>query len=162
VRQAGMVVFAFGTPKDISSNMAIEDLALRKAEQFCTPIYCDLPLQGALDVTCVDEGLGAPTLRTARGAVRWAVARGLKVLFVIAAPPHLHRSLRDLGRSIREVNADIRVIPIKDFWDKKQYTRCIWYSKKSTQRRTTSPWWWWMRECVLRVLPFPLYDLVAS
>ncbi len=164
MKTVGVVAFAFGAPKTIRSNRRIAKIAFKNARKFNGLVYTQLDI-------CVDEGIPVeytkeepgnppPTLRIARGAVQWAKKRGLKVLLIVAAQPHLWRCERDLIRAIKEAGAQIAVRVC--FKEIKRYPEDSWYCPDSTQPRTRSPKSWWGRERILQLMPFFFYKLVAS
>lgn len=160
----GIVAFGFGVPSTIYSNCCIAQIASQKARELNVPVYTqlDVRVERGIEVKYINEELGnpPPTLRIARGAVQWAKKRGLKVLLIVAAQPHLWRCERDLIRAIKEAGAQIAVRVC--FKEIKRYPEDSWYCPDSTQPRTRSPKSWWGRERILQLMPFFFYKLVAS
>ncbi len=163
--KAGVVAFAFGTSKPnqtILPNRRIRMIALCRARHENAPIFtqldvpiCDYPVE----YTEEEPGSPPPTLRIARGAVRWAKSRGITELWIVAAKPHLWRAERDLREAVKECRAQIKVHVAPET---AKYGDEQWFCPDSTQRRTSSCTEWNKREKILRLMPFFIYRLVAG
>jgi hypothetical protein len=85
-KEIGIVAFAFGVPNTILSNRRIAKIASEKAKELKTPVYTqlDVRIEPEIEVEYTDEKPGnpPPTLRIARGAIRWAKRLGFKELWV--------------------------------------------------------------------------------
>jgi hypothetical protein len=109
-----VVAFAFGVPNTLRSNRLIAKIAAEKAESRGVPVYTQLdvlPLDRGIEVELIKEEYPKrmPSLRIARGAIRWAQARGIDTIWICAAKPHLARTARDLNCAIEEANASISI-----------------------------------------------------
>jgi len=163
----GIVAFAFGVPATIFSNHCLANIALRQALRASSPIYTQADIQiekgKGIEVCLIEEreGSPAPTLRIARGAVKWAIKKEITTLLIVAAEPHLWRCLRDVTEAIKEEKAQtqISVCACKEL-------SCIseekWFCSDSTQARTQSRKNWERRERILKVMPFWIYKHVAK
>jgi len=100
-----------------------------------------------------------PTLRIARGAIKWAKLLDIEELWIIAAEPHLWRCERDLRYAIKEKKAQIDVFVCEDTY--RRYGD-EWYCSESEQRHTRSPEDWWKREVKLKKMPMFIYKRVAK
>lgn len=161
---AAIVAFAFGTPGTLRSNRHIAALASAKALAVQAPIYTQgdvLPLPAGLEVEMTAERPPerVPTLRIARGAVRFAQRRGVTALWLCAAKPHLRRCRRDLAYAIREVGAAMTVHEVED---PARHADAFWFCAGSTQADTRSAALWRLRDAVLMHLPMRLYASVAG
>jgi len=103
LEKLGIVVFSFGVPYDILSNLRIAVFARLEAEWFNAGIYTQKDIQiekrePEIPVTYTKEEPGnpPPSLRIARGAIQWAKDLGLSKILVIAAKPHIWPCARDL------------------------------------------------------------------
>ena len=158
----GIIAFAFGVPDTIRSNRRIAEIASEKAQQLKAPVYTqlDVRIEPGIEVEYIWQKLNnpPPTLRIARGAVRWAKRLGLRGLWVSAAKPHLWRCLRDLEQAVREASIDIKIYAFKEI------EKCPeeWFCSDSTQKWTRSQEAWDKRERILKSMPFSLYKRVAS
>jgi len=160
----GIVVFAFGAPATILSNRLIAQISLQKAYEFKAPIYTQFDIgiliESKIKIKYTDEKLGNPpsTFRIARGAVQWAKQRKFRKLLVVAAKPHLHRCLRDIGYAIHESGVQIDILACKEV---EYYSEDIWFSPASKQRHTRSQRVWNWREKIIGVIPMFLYKFLA-
>ncbi|MDP3947728.1 MAG: hypothetical protein Q8Q41_03505 [bacterium] len=160
---SGVVAFAFGSPKTIRSNLLIGEIASECARALVAPVFSELnvPFVSGIDVTLTEEVPGSPppTLRLAREAVRWAVVRGINILHVAAAEPHLWRCLRDLVGAVLEAKMDIRIAACERI---SRHPRTVWFCPESEQIYTASAHEWEKRERILRLMPLVLYKVIAS
>ncbi|MBI2024599.1 MAG: hypothetical protein HYT03_00710 [Candidatus Harrisonbacteria bacterium] len=159
----GIVAFAFGAPWTIRSNRRIAEIVAKKAQELNAPVYTqlDIHVEQSIQVeyTQEDPGNPPPTLRIARGTVRWAERHGLTELWVVAAKPHLWRALRDVQQAVREAGAGIEIHACKEI---EQYPEDSWFCSDSTQDRVRSRKAWRKRELILSLMPFCVYKCVAS
>lgn len=163
MKKALVVAFAFGTPADIKSNKCIARFASRLARKLEAPVYTqrDVPIRYKGRVMYTDETHGnpPPTLRMARGAMRFAKELGAQEIWIVAAKPHLERCRRD----IREAASEIRFDPQIPYCEESmKYRWDSWFCPDSTQKRTRSKDAWERRERILRLMPFFIYKHVAS
>jgi hypothetical protein len=161
---ACVLAFAFGTPNALRSNRYIAELASQKARSLGAPIYTQqdvLPVEAGVQIELAQEQypLRVPTLRIARGAVAWAMARQIEVIWLCAAKPHLARCLRDLGYALSERNARIEVRPILDSCDRSDD---FWFCPESTQLDTRYRSLWRIRDTILLHMPMRLYSFIAG
>lgn len=163
MKSAGVVAFAFGVPETIKSNRRIAEIASKKARELNCRVYTQLDIQadGGVLVDYAEEEPGnpPPTLRIARGAVKWAKRHELTDLWVVAAKPHLWRALRDVQEAVREDGAQIEVHVCEEI---NQYPEDSWFCPDSTQERVRSRDAWNKRERILKLMPFFVYKWVAS
>jgi len=161
--KTGIVAFAFGSPETIRSNQRIAHIASQNAIKLGAPVYTQLDIYIHLEIRTeyIAEEVGnpPPTLRIAKGAVRWAKQRGITELLVIAAKPHLWRCVRDLIRSARETQTQIMIRVCEEI---EQYPKNSWFCPESTQTRTQSEKNWQKREWFLKLLPFFIYKRIAN
>lgn len=159
----GVVAFAFGVPDSINSNVCIASIAQQQACEVEGPIYTqrDVRVKPDVEVKYTEEEPNnpPPTLRIARGAVRWAQQLGLDELWIACAKPHLWRCKRDLEFAVREAGAQITVRVCEDI---ERYPENEWYCLNSTQPRVRSREEWRKRERVLERMPMFLYKYIAS
>lgn len=168
----GVVAFAFGMPSTVHSNILIADIArdvarnLGNHDHQILPVFTQTGVRieavGQLDIPVEyleqSRRYTPTTLQVARGAVRWAMRRGITKIIVVAARPHLKRCMRDMSSTIHGVGAEIEVtysrhvnmVPIED-----------WFCQDSLQPRTRSRRRWWIKESILKVVPFFIYKLIA-
>jgi hypothetical protein len=161
---SAVVAFAFGVPNTLPGNRAIAAAASAKARSIGGPVYTQqdvLPLDDQVEAVQVAEHHPdrVPTLRIARGAVRWAKDRRLSELWVCAAPPHRARAMRDLRFACAEACAPIS-LKLCDGLETHQPG--FWFSPQSSQPDTRLRWLWWMRDSVLLSMPMRLYARIAS
>lgn len=97
------------------------------------------------------------TLGLIRCFARYAKGKVWEKVWVIAAPQHIGRCLRDLEKTLKKENLRIEILIGNDA----DYDEEFWYFKDSTQRCTRSPFIWWLREIPLRLLPWWLYKKIA-
>lgn len=161
----GIVAFAFGVPYTIRSNRHIAEIALKNAQEFNAPVYTQddvyFSFQLRIKVEYTEEEIGnpPPTLRIARGAIRWAKRSGFTQLWVVAAEPHLWRVLRDLRLSADEAGSQIDICTSNEIF---KYRKDSWFCPDSIQEWTRSRKAWNKRERILRLLPFFIYKRIAS
>ena len=164
MNKAGIVAFAFGVPWNIRSNQRIAGIAENKAIDLSAPVYTqkDVHIDLISAVTYTEEELGhpPPSLRMARGAVRWACTRRITDLWVVAARPHISRCMRDLIKAVEQSGRQISIHVCQEEID--QFPEDLWFCLNSTQPRTRSRQAWERRERIFRYLPFWLYKIVAS
>jgi len=162
---SGIVAFAFGAPGTIWSNQRIAEIASEKALEIDAPVFTQADVRinkPGVQVKYILEKPGGPppTLRIARGALRWARQKRLTTLWIAAAEPHLWRVLRDMEEAAREGKA--QHIDIAVCAETLQYQKNSWFCSDSTQAWTRSRKAWERRERILMLLPFSLYKLVAN
>lgn len=155
----GIVALEFGVDWTIRSNRIIGQIASKKARELNAPIYAQLNvrLESGAQVTWAPGE--DPTLRVVRGAVQWALQRGIDEVWIVAARPHLRRTLRDMREAIHECGAQIDVHICSDVYS---HPKDIWFCSDSAQWRTRTSEAWQRRDWVLMQLPFFLYKRVAS
>lgn len=159
----GIVAFAFGVPETILSNRRISQIASKKARELNCRVYTqrDIYVERGIQVEYAKEEQDnpPPTLRIARGAVRWAKRYRLTNFLVVAAKPHLWRALRDLQKAVREagVNIEVKVCSEVD-----RYPEVSWFCLDSTQKRVRTRKAWNRRERILKLLPFFVYKVIAG
>ncbi len=112
-----------------------------------------------MEYTEEEPGSPPPTLRIARGAVKWAKRHGLTELWVVAAKPHLWRALRDVQQAVREAEEQIEVQSCNEV---EQYPESSWFCPDSTQDRVRSSEAWDKRENIIKLMPFFVYKRVAG
>jgi len=159
----GVVAFAFGVPATILSNRRIAEMASKKARELGALVYTqrDVQVGSGISVYYIEERPGnpPPTLRIARGAVKWAQERELKELWIACAMPHLRRCERDLRYAIIEAGAKVKMRFCLEII---RYPEGSWYCPDSTQKRVRSQKDWMGKERILMLMPMFFYKLVAS
>jgi len=172
-KHVGLVVYAFGTPHSNDSNKALAGYVCQFIIQhpnikFLIYTQNDIQFEDSecLKITYFsqlhDED-APPTLRIARGAAQWARHRVDKVI-VVAATPHRWRSLRDTRKAFEEavVSIPIDIANFKHpdyiYGDEMSY----WFDPKGTQIRAASRIHWEQRERILRLMPYPIYRMIAK
>ena len=167
----GIVVFAFGSPWHIKPNILLSLIAAQNAKDMEAPIYTQRDIkftyqqlkmsQGKIEVTYIKEepGKPSPTLRIARGAVRWAKENGLTCLFFACAAPRKERCRRDLEFAVKEAGMGTRIYICAELLYKKDSD---WFCLDSTEPRTRNQEGFMRRERFLLALPMFLYKIIAS
>jgi len=166
----GIVVFSFGQPGNIRSNVYLAKAAVAEArwimtmsERITTEIFTqkDILIKDKdVMVEYIEQNDSPPpTLRIARAAVRWAKREGFRHLWVIAAKPHMWRCMRDVNYAVKEadVGESLAIHPVNP-----SISADEWFCPESTQKRTRSREAWEKRERILRHMPMCLYKLIAS
>ena len=160
----GIVAFAFGTPSTIDSNLRIAQIAdtwsglyngARIYTQEDVPVRRKRSVHTIRQAACTDP---PPTLRIARGVVRWALWHRINELWIVCATPHLWRCKRDLAFAIGELGADIDVHVCPEV----EREPDGWFCPESTQPRTQSEQAWKRRERILYWMPMFLYTRLAA
>lgn len=163
MRRIGIVAFAFGVPFTIKPNRVIAQIASKNAKEFNAPVYTqrDVYITSNIQVEYTKEDFSnpPPTLRIARGAIKWAKQLRLTELWVVAAKPHLWRVIRDMKRVVWEAGARIEIHVCKEV---EQFPEEYWFCPNSTQKRVRSRKAWNKRERIIKLIPFFIYKLVAS
>jgi hypothetical protein len=160
----GVVAFAFGVPNTLLSNRLIAEISSETARRLNVPVYTQrdvMPLDPGVEVELTEENypIRVPTLRIARGAVRWAQLHGIDTLWLCAAKPHLARATRDLGFAISEARA---TIAIKVCERVTHHPSSVWFCEGSQQPDTRLPWLWKLRDAILLCMPTRLYAAIAG
>ena len=156
----GIIVFAFGQPSTISSNLQLAHSAMHMTNTEIKNIFTQrdivtISYSIRIKIEYVEEHEKPPsTLFIAEKSLEWAKKLGLKKVYVVAASPHEWRCLRDVKKVYS--GTKIRVV-----LHKMPQKRSFWYNRDSTQARTRSWLLWWPREILLRLLPFFIYKRVA-
>lgn len=162
IKKTGVVAFAFGVPSSLPSNIALGGMASMSASRKKIPYYTqeDVPERGPCPRTVHAQEPGRPpsTLVLAQGIMSWAAELGLERLFVVAAPPHISRVLRDLTETARERNIAIEFMTASP----KPHEDCFWFSENSTQLRARSRLVWYVREFIVMRMPWWLYKIIAT
>ena len=159
-----VIAFAFGVPSTLPSNKAIAAIA----NVVATTCECQIFTQSdaGLDSPNVilaieEEGAPPPTLRIAREAAVHILQHDVGTIWIVAARPHLWRCIRDTKAALQALNQSS--VQIKVPWKLlNEYNMRTWLCLESNQPRTRSWWNWWSREVILMLIPFWLYQLVAS
>lgn len=164
--KTGIVAFAFGTPSNIQSNIWIAEIAAQKALQTGAPVYTQMDVNIEEPRVAVirdpEEIPGQPpsTLRMARNTVRWAKQQRISFLWLIAAKPHLWRAQRDLKAAAKEeTGLRLAVVPC---WKIREIPEQMWFCPESNQIYIRSQMVWERREDILKILPFAIYNYIAS
>ena len=161
---AAVVAFAFGVPNTLRSNRRIADIASKTAKSLGAAVYTQrdvIPIEPGIAIELTDEDYPkrVPTLRIARGAVKWAAKRGCDELWVCAARPHVARCLRDLRYAVREANADIALKLCEGIG---QHPIDFWFCRESAQLDTRIRMIWRVRDAILTNMPMQFYVRIAS
>ncbi len=159
--QAVVAAFAFGMSNTSLPNLHIALFAAHAARELGAVIftqggeYLDF---GELPVQRVDEepNKPAPTLRIARGAVKLAKTNGTKDIYLVCAPSHKPRCIRDLQAASREAEIKINIHVV----DMSQHD--AWFLSNAGQLHTRFKLVWHVREMILMRMPFSLYERVAG
>lgn len=184
----GLVVYAFGTPHSNMSNKAlaggVKQLILQSPEtRFHIYTQNDIQFKDIelLNVTYfpqLNDEEAPPTLRIARGAAQWARQRVDKVM-VLAATPHRWRALRDTRKAFQEAVVDIPIQLMQfmhpyylhdmgHYFNNYEPTIFIgddtsyWFDPNGTQIRAASRSHWEKRERILKLMPYPIYRIIAK
>ncbi|MDD5589823.1 MAG: hypothetical protein PHQ47_01455 [Candidatus Portnoybacteria bacterium] len=165
----GLIVFAFGAPSGIRSNQILSENAAKIAAANHWPVYtqADIVIDKSLfDVTYTAElpGEPPPTLRIARGAAEWALARELDYVFILAAAPHQSRCYRDFCHALCEIRGKSMPViwHLMTFGSFKRVPEEEWFCHDSLQSRTRSRAAWERREWILMHMPMFIYKRVAN
>lgn len=162
--KVGIVAFAFGIPSSIEPNRRLAKLAAEKARSLNARVYTQqdvMPLPVGIEVELTEENYPkrVPTLRIARGSVRWAKQQGISELWVCAAKPHIARATRDLKFAVCEANASISVKVCEGICRDASYH---WFCAHSGQLDTRFAPLWYIRDGILRHMPMRLYSFIAG
>ena len=162
--KTGIIIFAFGQPASIDSNLhlaaeAINILFQKQIEKIFTQQDIKLSIsEGIVDIKYVEEGSEPPsTLYIANKALTWALDNQLGKVIILAAKPHKWRCLRDVKKVFSNSGIIIEAQAATDY-----LISLIWFNRDSLQMRTRKKIYWWPREIFLRLLPFFLYKRVAG
>ena len=162
MRKMGVVVFAFGSPSQIKSNVILAEIAVKKAKQLNAPIFAQKDISVQEDVVIVEyiEEKDKPpsTLKLARAAIAWAIKNGIEEIIVVAASPHLPRVLRDMRMAIKEYGARLGIEVAEEIF---LHSDNDWFCTNSIQLWTRKMFFWKIRETVLLHLPFPIYKIIS-
>lgn len=158
--KAAVIAFAFSTQK-FGQNRWISETALKLAAEknadiFTQGEFLDIPPGAKVDYVNESFEKPAPTLRIALEAVRWAEKKMVSRFFVVAAPPHLRRCLRDLKYALKLGKSEITLDPYLPVSPKE----IRWFTKDTRQARTRFRFLWYLREVVIFLLPW-LYRKLA-
>lgn len=166
-----VLVFAFGAPKGIVSNKRLAMKAYLSSEILRAPIFTqrDVGVANKSNVIFVEDLIGKSyisSLDIIETFLKIARKKNWQRVWIIAAPQHQWRCLRDLKRVLAGGNIKMEIIPCsvacsvifeKDWYDEKN-----WYDKNSVQWWTRSPLKWWLREIPLRLMPWWLYKKITK
>jgi hypothetical protein len=165
-KRNGILAFAFGEGTGTFANATINYITCTSRSRLLgAPIFTQRDVAVSSDTTIAScakqarEDPPPPTLRIAREAVYWARFNGITKLFIVAAPPHLWRAIRDTKKAIREIGADTEVVALTAQIN--EISSKAWYCQ-NPQPRTTSRLKWWPREITLRLMPFWFYKRVRG
>lgn len=150
----GVVAFAFGAPANTPPNRAIA----RRAKEIASR-HGELPIAAQHEVAPkyayhLDEGKQCVSTLWLARRLRGIAPVSWQKLLVVAAPPHLERVVRDL----RYVGFDAE--PDREL--EYLYHEEFWFSRNSTQRWTRSPQLWRMRETIIHLMPWWLYEWISG
>lgn len=173
--QKNLVVgFAFGQPNNIPANKKILEVVLDTAEGYNCDIYTQedidvisahnsVPDDTYVEVMKDESGAPPPTLRIARGVVSLIkrLTTKPKTIFIVSAPPHAWRCMRDVQEALREERLSIPVV-LSPLMKDRDYKETYWFSPSSTQKRTQSKKDWYPREILLKFMPFWIYKRIAA
>ncbi len=164
--KSGIVSLSFGAPGNTIVNRLLARITTQLAFLYNFPIYTQQDIQIkyfslSVDTTFTEEELGSPppTLRIMRGAVRWAIAGGIKTLWLVTAKPHQSRAVRDLKLAIKESKENI---VIRVCTEVEPFSNNFWFSSESTQWPTRSAWQWKIYNWPLERMPTQLYTWITS
>ncbi len=162
--KTGIVAFAFGLPPQIKANRMIALIVEQKAMELKIPIYTErnIPLQETeIQVAYIRHkpGVAVETLRLAREAVLWAGRNQLTKLLVVAAKPHVKRSMRDLTHIIQKEGISLELEEVQEI---DSYSYNEWFSPESVLPHARLPWLWRLREVFFKWLPMPLYEFLVK
>jgi len=162
MRKMGVVVFAFGSPSQIKSNVILAEIAVKKAKELNAPIFAQKDISVQEDVVIVEyiEEKDKPpsTLKLAQAAVAWALEKGVEEIIIVSASPHLPRVLRDMRMAIKEYGARIEVeFAVEVFL----HSDNNWFCPDSRQIWTRNKVYWNIREVILGNIPFRIYKIIS-
>lgn len=163
--KTGIVAFAFGVPWSISSNRNIANISEELARKFNAAIFTQRDIKISSEIVNITYTTEKPenppsTLRMAHEAIHWAQKNGLEALYIVSAWPHMWRCKRDLEHARKEAGSGVRIYFREEEVCKIRYVD--WFCPNSTQERTQSEKKWNKREKILKLMPFWLYELIAS
>lgn len=149
------VILAFGFSREGEANQHIAISAKVCLRKYEIPIFTQNDVAQHLSdvrpIIVVEEGKRyLSTLGIVLAFITLAQKRGWKRVFVVAAPPHIWRCVRDLQKMGFEVFDD-------RFYFQTAYQKSFWYNRKDSQPWVRGPLRWWLREIILRVLPWKVY-----
>lgn len=160
---------AFGAPASLPSNEAIKRRALLLREYFKAPVVTqnDIAINRNVENVFFGEDYIKERYLSTLGLDRVLISlirekgwySDIERVIVVAAPMHIKRCRRDVTRMLSEAGYG-KVEVIADVPRLKPAG--AWYSRKSSQAWTRSARQWWMREIPIRLLPWPVYKIIAK
>jgi hypothetical protein len=162
--KGAVVAFAFGAPSTLLSNRLIAGIAGNKAKSLGIPVYTQrdvTPLETGIQIELTEEDYPkrVPTLRIARGAIKWTKQHGIDEVWLCAAKPHLARAARDFNYALEEENACINVKVCEEIHEQPHKH---WFCEDSVHIDTRFWLIWKVRDAVLMYIPTWLYSLIAN
>lgn len=165
----GIITLAFGMPSTIISNEVIRDTAHAAAWALDAPIFtqydCGITTDDSpVGVRYITEtpGKPPPTLRICRAAAEWATALCLDELYVIGAPPHMWRCMRDMKESLSEIGSGIRTYSWAEGLLRDSHSPDFWFCPEGAQWYTNRAWRWHLRDMILKCMPWRMYATIAG
>lgn len=160
----GLVVFSFGSPHWTNANLRLAESALelssaRNIEQIICQRWIKFNFSSSRIIREDEKKLSDTTLNFAQQVVRWCNEKGIKKLFVIAAPPHRKRCVRDLTMLLADSGLKI---DLEEYKGDDSLVEEIWFNKESTKKATKNIYIWWIREYFITFLPWSLYKKSRS
>ncbi len=167
-----VIVFAFGCPSRIESNIILSYIALNKVKELeeknkvaiiFTQYDVAIPEENIkVKVVRPNEIMNNPftTYELSIKAIEWAVKNEIKKLWIVAAPCHFTRCLRDITYVTEQKKAKIKFQTCQEIYQK-TYSN-DWFCKGSKEWWTRSSWLWWPREIMLLLTPIYFYKKITT
>lgn len=148
-----VVLFPFGENDDLLEYAAVKFSDPHITSIFTTSNFATffrpITAPSSLFIAEEKEGKYLSTLGFAFQFAELREKKGWKNIVVVAAPPHLKRALRDIRKAVGK-NQSLSIIGVKPA------VKCSWFKSRSKALK------WWLREIILRIMPFRLYQKVAA
>lgn len=167
-KRSAVVAFAFDSNPATPANGLIATIALEKAAQigsreiFAQPFVPILRFAGAAAIKLeqTSEGRDNPLaiILVARQAIRWARLNQIQVLWISAAKPSMWRCRRDLMVAAREAGYVVEIKACEEAFT----AEMGWFFPQADQQRVRSWSRWALRELIIWLMPFWLYDRLSK
>ena len=144
----GLVVFSFGSPNWLNSNLRLAESALELSathniEHIICQRWIKFNFSSPRVLVCEEERDSSDsTLNFSYQVVRWCREKNINKLYVIAAPPHRKRCVRDLSNLFYEANIKVN---LEEYRGDDSLVGEIWFNSESTKSSTKNFYFWWGR-----------------
>ncbi len=165
-----VVAFAFGMPFSIPANEAVHDVACGAAHLMNATVFTQADCgimnphvpNGVLILPQIPSANPPPpTLRIARFAAQNAKDMGITELYIVAAPPHIWRCMRDMKMAMREVGLKATLSAYGQDILQEEHSPSYWFYPEGEQYCTQYRYRWMIRDTILYCIPWWLYKRIA-